>query len=341
MDHRSLIITQNTRTSLELGSFCQSGLDAIGVKSKRFCYRTTRLRNTPLRALEEKRLERRVLELIRTYAPSFVLVIKGDQIPPKTLEAIRSIAPSAALVNYWIDDPIYFHVSKNLSPHYDVFLTNAPSCVARHREAGAAHPDFLTFGADPHLHRKISMSPEEVDFWGSDVAFTGSLTTDRLTMLEQLDPRGLKIWCKPEVSYLGDNYQISKSPVPANSPVYSSFTNRPVWGEDMVKVCNASRIVLNLHVQNAPTMRDFEVPACGAFLLTDHVEGLGEALEIGKEIGCFNSPAEGREKICHYLKHPGERQSIADTGYRRVLKDHLYKNRMEELVGLLEEFRNG
>ena len=42
------------------------------------------------------------------------------------------------------------------------------------------------------------------------------------------------------------------------------------------------------------------------------------------------------EKIQYYLVHEDERQAIASTGQARTLRDHTYRQRMEELGKIAE-----
>ena len=75
--------------------------------------------------------------------------------------------------------------------------------------------------------------------------------------------------------------------------------------------CRINFNATNLQMGSAVNQRVFDVPACGAFLLTDHQEALAEAFEIGKEVVCYSSQEEAAELIRHYLVHPEEAEAIA------------------------------
>ena len=83
-------------------------------------------------------------------------------------------------------------------------------------------------------------------------------------------------------------------------------------------------------------LRLFDVPACGAFLLTEYSEELSEHYRLGVEIETFKTPDELRDKVDYYLKHPVERERIAKLGYERVLKLPNYETRMKEMIKYIE-----
>ena len=83
--------------------------------------------------------------------------------------------------------------------------------------------------------------------------------------------------------------------------------------------------------------RTFDVPAAGGFLISDEMEGLGDVLEIGKEVVVYHSPQELRELVIYYLDHPDERREIAERARFRVMRDHTFSNRWDQLVQILKK----
>ena len=85
-------------------------------------------------------------------------------------------------------------------------------------------------------------------------------------------------------------------------------------------------------MKGAVNQRVFDVPAAGAFLLTDYREQVDRLFEPGKEIICYHSPEEAEDLIRYYLRKPHERQKIIDAAYARVVRDHSYDNRLNHLI---------
>lgn len=85
-------------------------------------------------------------------------------------------------------------------------------------------------------------------------------------------------------------------------------------------------------MKGAVNQRVFDVPACGAFLLTDYREQVEDLFEPGKEIICYHSPEEAQDLIRFYLARPDERQKITAAARARILQEHSYDHRVQHLV---------
>jgi len=88
----------------------------------------------------------------------------------------------------------------------------------------------------------------------------------------------------------------------------------------------------SLQMKGAVNQRVFDVPACGAFLLTDHRAQMELLFEPGREVAVYNDPGEIPDLARHYLSHPGERARIAGAARKRVLAEHTYVARMGQLM---------
>ena len=114
----------------------------------------------------------------------------------------------------------------------------------------------------------------------------------------------------------------------------------------MIRLFSASRINLNLsnasvsdsnaRSEGAPPLlqikgRDFEIPACGGFLLTQDNPELYEYFEPGKEIAVYSDADDLADKIEYYLSHDAERERIRLAGHERFLRDHTMLGRMEAI----------
>ncbi|WP_243358691.1 CgeB family protein [Fundidesulfovibrio terrae] len=91
----------------------------------------------------------------------------------------------------------------------------------------------------------------------------------------------------------------------------------------------------SLQMKGAVNQRVFDVPACGAFLLTDHRAQMERLFEPGREVAVYGDPAEIPELVRHYLAHPEERARIAAAARQRVLAEHTYVRRMGQLLDVV------
>jgi spore maturation protein CgeB len=77
--------------------------------------------------------------------------------------------------------------------------------------------------------------------------------------------------------------------------------------------------------------RNFEVPGCGGFLLTERVPHLERYFELGREVAVYETTDDLVEQVGHWLAHEDERAAVAEAGYQRVLAEHTYDHRFEEI----------
>jgi len=134
----------------------------------------------------------------------------------------------------------------------------------------------------------------------------------------------------------------------AENSAIRSHHHGEVWGWDMYKILQRSRITLNRHAHNdvggcvshdfANNMRLFEATGVGTCLLTEMRSNLATMFEPDVEVATYACPQECLEKVRYYLEHPTERSSIAKAGQTRTLGDHSYTHRMLELTERLTHY---
>ncbi len=90
-------------------------------------------------------------------------------------------------------------------------------------------------------------------------------------------------------------------------------------------------------MKGAVNQRVFDVPATGAFVLTDWREQIENLFEPGKEVVCYRHPEEAPELLRHYLRHTGERHAVAAAARRRILAQHTYEHRLQTLIRIMRE----
>jgi spore maturation protein CgeB len=115
-----------------------------------------------------------------------------------------------------------------------------------------------------------------------------------------------------------------------------------VSSEDCVRIFNASQINLNLHSStfhegvnphgDFVNPRTFEIAACGGFQLVDQRELLNEMFDLETELVTFRSIDELKEQIDYFLNHPDEAAEKSEKSRIRVLAQHTFQHRMQEML---------
>jgi spore maturation protein CgeB len=90
-------------------------------------------------------------------------------------------------------------------------------------------------------------------------------------------------------------------------------------------------------MKGAVNQRVFDVPATGAFVLTDWREQMDALFEPGKEIICYREPEEAGDLIRYFLRNPEKRLPIIAAARRRVLAEHTWDHRIKYILDTLRE----
>lgn len=132
---------------------------------------------------------------------------------------------------------------------------------------------------------------------------------------------------------------------------YSNLNIDEGWVEPQIAAdyYNGAKIVLNSHRpsnlrQNKNKLgitgksinnRTFDVAACSAFQLIEFREDLPKHFIENKEIIAFRNMQELIEKVHYYMKADKERDAIANKARSRVLQEHTFQHRIEQMLSLI------
>ncbi len=90
----------------------------------------------------------------------------------------------------------------------------------------------------------------------------------------------------------------------------------------------------SMQMKGAVNQRVFDVPAAGAFLLTDARAQMPELFEP-HEMATYSEPAEIPELITRFTQYPREREAFIQSGRKRVLACHTWEHRLDSLVATM------
>ncbi len=123
----------------------------------------------------------------------------------------------------------------------------------------------------------------------------------------------------------------------------SKVTPEACYYDNLCHYYRTTKINLNLNriqIQTSFTQRHFDTKASGAFLLTDKRACSNRYFITegpDKEIVEYDSLTHCKELIDYYLDHEEERERIAGNGIERILANHTYKNRIEEIIAVCKK----
>jgi glycosyltransferase involved in cell wall biosynthesis len=174
---------------------------------------------------------------------------------------------------------------------------------------------------DPVSFREVSIYFGRIEF-----LYSWWMLNDLLFTLRAKDIRvfGGDEWAQ---KYLGD--------YPFSSPRLTETELCHLFSLSPINLCHTK-----WQFRTAAHERPFLISACGGFTITDERKGLRECFS-DDEIPTYENREDLFEKIDFYLAHPDERSRMAHRAYHRVVKDHGYDRRAEELLVIFEKLIRG
>lgn len=283
------------------------------------------------------KMNKLLIEKAIDFSPDLVFtVLFRDEIKIDTIKKITGLKKTLTL-NWFCDDHWRFDsFSKYYAPSFDWCTTTSRNAISKYKSIGYNNIIKTQWAANHYLYKK-----KEIPF-RFDTSFVGVPHSNRRAIMKFLKNNDI------HVTTFGTGWDVNlfhKLLVKLkmiNKDEFEDIVNRTrVSFEEMVNIFNESKININLSLSSKIGFEDqikgrnFEVPACGGFLLSNYADNLEDYFEIGKEIVCFKDKYDLVKKIKHYLHNDEERLEITKRGYDRIISNHTYVHRFVEIFNKL------
>jgi len=252
-----------------------------------------------------------------------------NSIPLTSVDILGEFLPTVL----WIyDEPYEYGKTRMETPHYSISLnaTYRPN-IKDHNDLGA-NMYFLPQGVDIGTYRPIELTAQDMDVYGSDISFIGTLDSrrgDRVELRELLQGYGCKFWGPGSTEWVGPEecnriYSASKimiSPSAASSLNADDESRNDVVGEYTCRVYNTA------------AARAFQLVEAKADTYGPYIEGY--------ELVTYTGLDELRRKIDHYLQHDGIRMAVAREAYLRTIREHSMYHRARSITDMVQLYKDG
>jgi spore maturation protein CgeB len=126
-------------------------------------------------------------------------------------------------------------------------------------------------------------------------------------------------------------------------PLVKRYAGEPVDDAGLATLLRQYQVVLGLNQGRDPQgrlvsymkFRDLEFPGYGCCYLTESNPDLAETLVVGREVLTYSSLIEARQQVAWCRRHPDLARAVGEAGRRRVLSDHTWKVRIQQLAAAL------
>lgn len=265
---------------------------------------------------------------------NFFLAFDGEAPDWNICTRLAEICQRSAV--WFTEDPYEINVNTQFAKIFDLVFTNDKSSVKRYGEKGK----HLPLAASEYFH--FHPIPNEDDYL-YDLLFVGTAWPNRVLFLKQLLPLLSNIKYK---FALPTNPHLPKFDLPLDEFEYSWKTSNL----DFARLANKSRITLSLHrdfslnsensFASTPGPRLFEVALAGSLqLIPSDLQETSEYYNTTSEVITFNDVFDAAEKIKYFLKQQDERRAAASKAQQHTIKNHLYENRIEEIIANVSKLK--
>lgn len=264
------------------------------------------------------------------FEPDLLLALAQAPLNQHTLARLKQMGIPTAF--WFVEDYRVLPYWREVAAGYSYFFAiQQGDFSAELSSSGARHHSYLPTAASPEIHAPMILSAAEQEEFGAPLSFVGAGYYNRQIFFRGLVDYSFKIW--------GSDWPLALPLAP-----FIQQDAARIDTETCVKIFNASPINLNLHSSthhegvdpagDFVNPRTFEIACCSAFQLVDR-RSLMSGLFAADEMETFAGMSDLRDKIDHFLDNPEARHTIAGKGRRRVLAEHTYRARMEELLALM------
>jgi spore maturation protein CgeB len=304
----------------------------IGIQNLFLAYYTKSILNKIIYRLGISKIESTIQNIIKEqvleFKPKTVLVFKGMEIKPKTLQWIKS--KGIQVINYNPDSPFIFsgrgsgnrNVTNSITL-YDRYITYDKT-INEELGNSAVKSAIIPFGFDSSgFNYKDLEEKDEV----LKLCFLGNADKFRIDILEQIARNGVKI------DVYGENWSSIK--LQENISTFG-----PKYGAEFWQTMQKYALQLNLlrpHNLDSHNMRSFDVPGTGGIMLaprtTDHQTYFSES----SEVFLFSDLNEALQQIQFILNLSFfERNKIRQAARLKAMEYHTYTHRTLQLVKYLD-----
>jgi spore maturation protein CgeB len=257
------------------------------------------------------------------FQPDLTIIGRAERLLPEPIRYLRERSPLGC-INIYPDSPLVIPgkgavgMLASLAEYSSVY-TFSRTLVPVFYQLGARCVHWLPFGFDPETHR---ISPSSDSLLQTTVAYLGAWGPLQEAWLEPQASLGVGIY--------GPGWQHLRS----GSPLRTAWRKGRGIGTEMSSAIAGADMVFNLVRAEhgcAHSMKTFEIPACGGFMLTNWTEEQAEFFEDGKHCVFFRTREEMLEKAIYFSTREYERIKIAVAGNLEASK-HPYTTRAAQIL---------
>ena len=266
----------------------------------------------------------RLMQKVLDFRPDAILgIAQSPMVNPEILIKLRK---AGILLCFWfVEDYRVFDYWKSYAPLFHYYFTIQKDAFwDKLKEIGCQNFHYLPMAFDKNLDiQRASTHP------AINVSFVGAPYANRVHFFSRLQRSDFEIY--------GDAWKkYGNGAVVIGDRWISEWEARDIYQRSLINI--------NLHSSQNPhsfgngdfvNPRTFELAGMGAFQLTDMRQLMPLHFDLEDEMVALTEWGNMTAAIDYFLEHESDRQDFAKRAQERVLQEHTYRHRAEEIISLL------
>ena len=299
-------------------------------------------------------LQKNLINFVEKIKPDIVFfMLMSDEITLDTLEILKQ---KTTTINWFWDDHWRFEsFTKYVAPKLSYSITVDKYSIHKYKNIGCENV-ILSQGA---AFEYVEVTKKDVSNYQYDISFVGGKNYAREWIIEELRKSGYSVTCfgsgweNERVSFnemknifikTKINLNISNS-LPYDIRFYNFLNQKNKNQVLKINIREPIKTLKSIKSKLFPGVkyytpknreqikaRNFEIPGCGGFQLTNYVLSLEDYYDIGKEITVYANIDDLKSQIDYYLTHEEEREQIRKAGHARS-RYYTYEDRLKSIIG--------
>jgi len=223
-----------------------------------------------------------------------------------------------------------FRIYQGADPaEFTAFISNSAGAAEALRQLGAQAVHALFYGVDPDVFSPMDVREQDIDvmFYGHGREYRSEWIERMITTPSQALPearfavRGTK---------LGNLGRAGRLP-------YLSFNKlREYACRSRINLCITRHAHASVYASSSS--RPFELASMGACMVANPYLGIEEWFEPYKELFVVNSQDEAIDRYRYLLAHESERLAVGRAARERVLRQHTFRHRAQQLKEIIRGY---
>ena len=223
-----------------------------------------------------------------------------------------------------------FRIYQGANPaEYTAFISNSKGGADALKALGARAVHTVYYGADPDVFSPVAVPVQDIEvmFYGHGKEYRAQWVEDMIAAPSDTLPEARFAVRGTKLGGLGRSQLLP----------YLSFSKlREYACRSKINLCITRRAHASVYASSSS--RPFELSSMGCCIVANPYLGIEEWFEPGKELFVVHSQEEAIDRYRHLLAHDSERLAVGHAARERVLKEHTFRHRAQQLVGIIRSY---